>query len=299
MYIRTLRTYSDNCMRYLNYINGGSFFESVDDPVGGRFTIYYEADDDPDPDVSKAEDDENPEVSDSNDDENPEVSTSDDNDSSTSSTSTSNDGSSSDSDGTDDSSNDSSSDDTSNDNDDSSSSSDSDDSDDNDSSDSSDSGSSDSGSSDDDSNSEDGSNDMDSDPHSVSGDDENPDASSGDDSKSSDNNNGDDKKEDKPGTDFENMRRYNLYKKFMSLNDSINGYTDTLDALVYDDDTLNAVTKTASQKLKQLSEIMYDYMTMKFENDSYTQALLFYHEINAGVRMCFDLLESGNANIRK
>ena len=44
---------------------------------------------------------------------------------------------------------------------------------------------------------------------------------------------------------------------------------------------------------------MYDYMTLKFENDSYTQALLFYHEVNAGVRMCFDLLESGNMNIRK
>ena len=140
---------------------------------------------------------------------------------------------------------------------------------------------------------------MDSDPHSVSGDDEDPDASSSDDKSSDNDGKDDDKKEDKPGTDFENMRRYNLYKKFMALNDSINGYTDTLDALVYDDDTLNAVTKTASQKLKQLSEIMYDYMTLKFENDSYTQALLFYHEVNAGVRMCFDLLESGNMNIRK
>ena len=276
-------------MRYLNYINGGSFFESVENPVGGKFKIYYEADDDPDPDVSKSEDDDNPEVSDSNDDENPEVSTSDDNDSSTSTTSSSDDDNDSTSDNDTDNS---SSDDTSND--DSSDSSDSNgDQDDNDSSSSS--------SDNDDSNSEDGSNDMDSDPHSVSGDDEDPDASSSSDDDSSDKNDGkdDDKKEDKPGTDFENMRRYNLYKKFMSLSDSINGYTDTLDALVYDDDTLNTVTKITSQKLKQLSEIMYDYMTMKFENDSYTQALLFYHEINAGVRMCFDLLESGNANIHK
>ena len=285
MYIKTLRSYSDNCMRYLNYINGGSFFESVSDPTAGKFSIYYEADDDPDPDVSKAEDDENPEVSDSNDDENPEVSSSDDD--------TSNDNNASDTDSTSDNDDSSNTEDDSND-DNSSDSSDSNDNDDND-----DNGSSDNDSTSDD-NTEDGSNDMDSDPHSVSGDDEDPDASSSDD-KSSDDNNGkdDDKKEDKPGTDFENMRRYNLYKKFMALNDSINGYTDTLDALVYDDDTLNAITKTASQKLKQLSEIMYDYMTLKFENDSYTQALLFYHEINAGVRMCFDLLESGNMNNRK
>lgn len=285
MYIKTLRSYSDNCMRYLNYINGGSFFESVSDPTAGKFSIYYEADDDPDPDVSKAEDDENPEVSDSNDDENPEVSSSDDD--------TSNDNDASDTDSTSDNDDSSNTKDDSND-DNSSDSADSNNNDDND-----DNGSSDNDSTSDD-NTEDGSNDMDSDPHSVSGDDEDPDASSSDD-KSSDDNNGkdDDKKEDKPGTDFENMRRYNLYKKFMTLNDSINGYTDTLDALVYDDDTLNAITKTASQKLKQLSEIMYDYMTLKFENDSYTQALLFYHEINAGVRMCFDLLESGNMNNRK
>lgn len=272
-------------MRYLNYINGGSFFESVSDPVAGKFSIYYEADDDPDPDVSKAEDDENPEVSDSNDDENPEVSSSDDD--------TSNDSDTSDTNSTSDNDDSSNTEDDSND-DNSSDSADSNNNDDND-----DNGSSDNDSTSDD-NTEDGSNDMDSDPHSVSGDDEDPDASSSDDKSSDDNNGkGDDKKEDKPGTDFENMRRYNLYKKFMTLNDSINGYTDTLDALVYDDDTLNAITKTASQKLKQLSEIMYDYMTLKFENDSYTQALLFYHEINAGVRMCFDLLESGNMNNRK
>ena len=73
MYIKTLRSYSDNCMRYLNYINGGSFFESGSDTVEDTFSNYYVADDEPDPDVSKAEDDENPEVSDSNDDENPEV----------------------------------------------------------------------------------------------------------------------------------------------------------------------------------------------------------------------------------
>lgn len=269
MYIKTLRSYSDNCMRYLNYINGGSFFESVSDPVAGKFSIYYEADDDPDPDVSKAEDDENPEVSDSNDDENPEVSSSNDD--------TSNYSDTSDNDST------SNNDDSTNDEDDNND----------------DNSTSDANSNSDDDNTEDGSNDMDSDPHSVSGDDENPDASSSDDKSSDNDGKDDDKKEDKPGTDFENMRRYNLYKKFMTLNDSINGYTDTLDALVYDDDTLNAVTKTASQKLKQLSEIMYDYMTLKFENDSYTQALLFYHEVNAGVRMCFDLLESGNMNIRK
>ena len=283
MYIKTLRSYSDNCMRYLNYINGGSFFESVSDPVAGKFSIYYEADDDPDPDVSKAEDDENPEVSDSNDDENPEVSSSDDD--------TSNDSDTSDNDST------SNNDDNTNDEDDNNDDNSSDSSDSNDTSDNNSTSDNDSNSGDD--NTEDGSNDMDSDPHSVAGDDENPDASSSDDKSSDNDGKDDDKKEDKPGTDFENMRRYNLYKKFMTLNDSINGYTDTLDALVYDDDTLNAVTKTASQKLKQLSEIMYDYMTLKFENDSYTQALLFYHEINAGVRMCFDLLESGNMNIRK
>lgn len=270
-------------MRYLNYINGGSFFESVSDPVAGKFSIYYEADDDPDPDVSKAEDDENPEVSDSNDDENPEVSSSDDD--------TSNDSDTSDNDST------SNNDDSTNDEDDNNDDNSSDSSDSNDNSDNNNTSDNDSNSDAD--NTEDGSNDMDSDPHSVAGDDENPDASSSDDKSSDNDGKDDDKKEDKPGTDFENMRRYNLYKKFMTLNDSINGYTDTLDALVYDDDTLNAVTKTASQKLKQLSEIMYDYMTLKFENDSYTQALLFYHEINAGVRMCFDLLESGNMNIRK
>lgn len=283
MYIKAYRRYSDNCMRYINYINGGSFFESVEDPIGGKFKIYQEADDDPDPDVSKAEDDENPEVSDSTDDENPEVSDDDTNDTS------SNDGTSNDSDTSDNSSTDNT------DNEDDSSNNDNND----DTSSSSDNTSS-NNSDNDDENTDDGSDDMDSDPHDVSDDDEDPDAS-GNDSNDSKNGNSesDDKKEDKPGTDFENMRRYNLYKKFMSMNDSINGYTDTLDALVYDDPELNDITKLASLKLKKLSEITYDYMTMKFEGDTYTQALLFYHQVNAAIRMCFDLLENKNANIQK
>ena len=261
MYIKTSRNKSDNYLRLINYFNGGSFFESVTEPIGGSFTIYTEDDNDPDPDVSSSDDD-NPEVSTDNDAEDPEVSTDDD--------SSSNDDSSSDDSDNDDSSDDS--------NDDSG--------DDNNGSDDSDSGN--------DSGDDDGSDDMDSDPHDMGDDDEDPDAGSDDESSSDDSSNRSDDEKGKPGTDFENMRRYNLYKKFMSLADSINGYTDTLDALVYDDNDLNTITKTVSSKLKQLSEIMYDYMTMKFENDSYTQALLFYHEVNAGVRMCFDLLESKN-----
>lgn len=255
-------------MRLINYFKGGSFFESVADPIGGQFKVFMEDDNDPDPDVSKADDD-SPEVYTDNDEDDPEVSTNDE----------------------DSSDNDDSADDESPD--DSNDSTSSDDSDDNSDSDDSDSGD-DSGDDE-----EDSSDDMDSDPHDMSGDDEDPDTSSDDSSDEDSSDDSSDEEKGKPGTDFENMRRYRLYKKYMNLYDSVNGYTDTLDALVYDDDEMNTVTKLASSKLKQLAEITYDYMTMKFENDSYTQALLFYKQVNVGVRMCFDLLENRNNNIQK
>lgn len=289
MYLKAYRTHSDNYIKYLNYINGGSFFESVEEPIGGTFKIYTEDDSDPDPDVSKAEDDEDPEVSADKDEDDPTVSTSDDDEASD------NDSSDSDTNDTSDDNSNDNNDDSSDDGDDSPS--DNRDSDTNDDGPNDSNSGSDDGGSDDDYDDED---DMDSDPHGMSDDDEDPEAGSDDDSDDSDDSSSDDdKKDDKPGTDFENMRRYNLYKKFMALKDSIDSYTDTLDALVYDDDELNSTTKLVSSKLKKLGEITYDYMTMKFENDTYTQALLFYHQVNAGIRMSFDLLESGNNNIRK
>lgn len=282
MYIKTSRDHSDNYIRFLNYINGGSFFESVEEPIAGNFDIFTEADDDPDPDVSKAEDDEDPEVNTDNDDENPEVTTNDEPDNTDN-------GDTDTGDNTDDTNND-----TTNDREDDNTDDTTDDEDTGDNNGEDDTTTEDDGGGDD-------TDDMSSDPHDVGGDDEDPDAGSDDEDTGDDGGTEEEKEkdDDKPGTDFENMRRYNLYKKFMSLNDSITSYTDTLDAIVYDDDDLNAVTKTVSTKLKQLGDILYDYMTMKFENDSYTQALLFYHQVNAGIRMSFDLLTSKSNNQKK
>lgn len=257
MYIKTSRNKSDNLLRLMNYYSGGSFFESVEKLSGGNFTIFTEADDDPDPEVNTDNDEEDPEVNTDNDEENPEVNTGDDE--------TEND--TNDEDGTDEN--------TDNGDDENTTEDDVDDTD------------------------YEGADDMSSDPHDVGGDDEDPDAGSGDEDTGDDGGTEEEKEDDKPGTDFENMRRYNLYKKFMSLSDSITSYTDTLDAIVYDDDDLNTVTKIVSTKLKQLGDILYDYMTMKFENDSYTQALLFYHQVNAGIRMSFDLLASKSNNQKK
>ena len=91
-------------------------------------------------------------------------------------------------------------------------------------------------------------------------------------------------------TELEAMRRFNLYKKFLSLHAAMENYCNALDTMVYEDDAKNMLAKKIALKMKQLDEILYDFMLFKFESTSYIQATFFFKQINAAVYMCFDAL---------
>ena len=94
-----------------------------------------------------------------------------------------------------------------------------------------------------------------------------------------------------PGLEYDSVRKYNLYKEFMKLRTAVDGYITKLEACISDDPRSNQVIKTATEKFRELYDLITDYMMMKFELCTYIQNLLFYQRQVATVQLLFALLK--------
>lgn len=103
----------------------------------------------------------------------------------------------------------------------------------------------------------------------------------------------------KPGLEYDSTRKYNLYKNYISLYNAINNYITKLDANLNDDIRQNQLLRTASNKLGEVEELCFDYMTMKFEASTYIQSLIFYQNLVVEVQMIFNLLGKMQKNLKK
>ena len=91
--------------------------------------------------------------------------------------------------------------------------------------------------------------------------------------------------------EYDSVRKYNLYKEFMKLRTAVDGYITKLEACISDDPRSNQVIKTATEKFRELYDLITDYMMMKFELCTYIQNLLFYQRQVATVQLLFALLK--------
>ena len=94
----------------------------------------------------------------------------------------------------------------------------------------------------------------------------------------------------KVGVDLSSTRKYNLYKEYMSLYNAIDNYISKLDGDIKDDLAMNQIIKVAVSKLREIKELTYDYMMIKYETNTYIQSLLFYQNLVISVQLVFKLL---------
>ena len=94
-----------------------------------------------------------------------------------------------------------------------------------------------------------------------------------------------------PGLEYDSVRKYNLYKEFMKLRTAVDGYITKLEACISDDPRSNQVIKMATERFRELYDLITDYMMMKFELCTYIQNLLFYQRQVATVQLLFALLK--------
>lgn len=93
-----------------------------------------------------------------------------------------------------------------------------------------------------------------------------------------------------PGIDYDSTRKYNLFKDFMSLYTAIDNYIFKLEDGINDDIDTNQMIKVAVNKLREIKDLTYDYMIIKFETQTYVQSLLFYQNLVVAIQIVFRLL---------
>ena len=99
-----------------------------------------------------------------------------------------------------------------------------------------------------------------------------------------------------PGVELDSTRKYNLFKEFMSLYNACDNYISKLENVIKDDEELNQVIKIAVNSLREIKDILYDYMTIRFKLNTYIQSLLFYQKMVVSVQLVFSLLKSKRFN---
>jgi hypothetical protein len=93
-----------------------------------------------------------------------------------------------------------------------------------------------------------------------------------------------------PGAEYDSTRKYLLFKEYMSLYNAIDNYIFKLEDSINDDLKANQIIKTAVNKLREIKELIYDYILIKFDNNTYVQSLLFYQNLIVSVQIVFRFL---------
>ena len=97
-----------------------------------------------------------------------------------------------------------------------------------------------------------------------------------------------------PGLEYDSMRKYILYKEYGRLRISIETYINKLEGTISDDPDANQIIKTATGKLREVHDMLTDYMLMKFEISNYVQNQLFFQRMVVIVQLIFKLLKTAN-----
>lgn len=94
----------------------------------------------------------------------------------------------------------------------------------------------------------------------------------------------------------DSYKLYNLYKKFINLYTLNKSFITRLDTTILDDYSSNAVVKTVGSNLRNLNDILYDFMTVKYSTATYIQAMMFFHSAVAAIQLNFELMRNNHIN---
>ena len=96
--------------------------------------------------------------------------------------------------------------------------------------------------------------------------------------------------DDGGGDNNEGIHKQMLFKRFMDLRESIDGFIKRLEESLNQDIEVNRNYSTVADKLKQLNEFIYDYMVVKFKDASYASSVLFYQRSLATAHLSIAIL---------
>ena len=124
----------------------------------------------------------------------------------------------------------------------------------------------------------------------------------GDDAGGGDTGGGDDAGGDQGGKQNfkkENMQKYVLFKRFSNMKTIVDNFIDQLEVRDANDSRLSKVYKDVQSKLKSISNFTYDYLVLKFQNDSYLTASYIYEQVKTAVLILIQVLQENHNGIAK
>ena len=123
----------------------------------------------------------------------------------------------------------------------------------------------------------------------LSVDDDAPDETGGEDTGTDDN----DTSGKKERTD-ESLLKYSLFLDMKKLYNAIKSYYTRLEGINETNINYGMVTKTCTTNLHQLEDMVYDFMTIRFIDESYVTCKLFYERVITSIGLIFDMLEQNS-----
>ena len=102
-----------------------------------------------------------------------------------------------------------------------------------------------------------------------------------------------------PGLEYDSTRKYKLFQNYISLINALDNYMAKLESKLIDVYEINKIYRNAIDKLQEVRDLAFNYITMKFEISSYVQSLLFYENLIVMVQLIFEYIEKGQNEIKK
>lgn len=97
----------------------------------------------------------------------------------------------------------------------------------------------------------------------------------------------------------ERQKRYNMYQELMYLYNSNKAFISKLENIIRDDIESNAVINTVVGKLRDIDDIMFEFMTVRFMSTNYVEILTFYHSILSAIRLNFQMIKNNKEYLKQ
>lgn len=95
-----------------------------------------------------------------------------------------------------------------------------------------------------------------------------------------------------PGLEYDSTRQYKLFLDYEELYNSVENYISNLESEIRDDKEMMSTIRVATDRLRKISELLFDYMTLKFSSSTYIQNLLFYQKMYTAVELLISMLST-------
>ena len=98
---------------------------------------------------------------------------------------------------------------------------------------------------------------------------------------------------------IEAEKKYKMYTRFIHLYNLLENFKEKTRNIVKPNSVQNSVIKTVTNSFSDLSDILFDFMTIKYKTSSYVKIHLFFETVISVIQLNFELLKNNKINLKQ